>query len=73
MGIRLDVDREPSSRAVADVIGPMDAIFTPDNAPAPATATKFFTVEELVNVIHVGFRASTSRACAAASAGITVR
>ena len=52
----------PSSRAVADVIGPMDAIFTPPSAASPAADTEFFTVDELVNVIQCGLRAKTSRA-----------
>ncbi len=44
----------PSRRAVALVMGPMEATFTPSSAAAPATATKFCTVEELVKVIQSG-------------------
>src|ERR1017187_1515655 len=45
----------PNSRAVAEVIGPMEATLTPARASAPAMATKFRTVEELVKVIQSGF------------------
>src|ERR1700693_108588 len=33
----------PCSRAVADVIGPIEAIFTPSRDCPPAAATKFLT------------------------------
>ncbi len=64
---------KPSSPAVADVIGPIEAILIPARDAPPAMATKFLTVDELVKVIQCGFLASTSRARAAAYSGITVR
>ena len=41
----------PNPRAVAEVTGPMEADFMPATASVPATATRFRTVDELVEVI----------------------
>ena len=49
----------PNARAVAEVTGPMDATFTPAIDSAPAIATKFRTVEELVKVIQSAFSAKS--------------
>ncbi len=51
-------------RAVADVIGPIDGRdFSHPQAclASPAAATKFSTVDELVNTIHVGFPSEDRR------------
>ena len=50
----------PSSRSVADVTGPIEAIRTSDSClwrpllVPPSNSTKFLTVEELVNVTTCG-------------------
>src|ERR1022692_3885996 len=65
----------PNSRAVADVIGPIEAAFTPPTAAAPATATRLRTVDELVNVTQSGVCAAPKIPAAAARApsGTVVR
>ena len=50
----------PASRAVAEVTGPIEATLIPASASLPVTASKFFTVDELVNVIQSGLCASAS-------------
>src|SRR5262249_11367642 len=67
------VTATPSSRAVAEVIGPIEATRTPSSACAPAASTKFRTVDELVNVTQSGRRAKTSRTRSASPDGATVR
>ncbi len=46
----------PSSRRVAEVTGPMEAMRTPSRLArrGPSSSTKFFTVEELVKVTTCG-------------------
>src|SRR5271157_4348306 len=65
----------PSPRAVRVVTGPMETTGMSASVSAPAAATKFCTVEELVKVMQSGLGAApnTSRACPAASSGTTVR
>jgi hypothetical protein len=65
----------PRSRAVRVVMGPMEATATPSRAAAPAAATKFRTVEELVKVTQSGWGAPPNIAAAwrAACCGGTVR
>src|ERR1700691_4221921 len=65
----------PTPRAVAEVTGPMEAVLTPATADPPATATKFRTVDELVNVTQSGFRSPPKipSAVARAPSGTAVR
>src|ERR1039458_9812874 len=57
----------PRPRAVRVVTGPMETTGTPASVSAPAAATKFSTVEELVKVMQSGLPAppNTSRTCRA--------
>ena len=57
------VGLSPTSRRVPDVTGPIDANLTPRNSRlSPTNATKFLTVDELVNVIPSGRRSPASPA-----------
>src|SRR5207247_9062712 len=69
------VTRMPNFPAVAEVTGPIEATETPASASAPMAATRFSTVEELVNVIQSGLcgAASSSRARAPRLSGGAVR
>src|ERR1035438_3932543 len=61
----------PRPRAVWVVTGPMETTLTPWSEAAPATSTKFRTVDELVKAMASGLLAAPkiSRACRAAPMG----
>ena len=64
----------PCRDAVSVVTGPIEAHLAPASASAPTAASRFFTVEPLVNVTQSGLLAAkTCRACCSSPGGAIVR